>query len=90
MNDTKREYVSKQVQSRKHACHWPGCEQQVPPAMWGCKAHWFRLPKALRDRIWATYEPGQEKIMDGGDVMPTRAYIDAADAVEEWIRSQQP
>jgi hypothetical protein len=28
--------------------------------MWGCRKHWFMLPKAIRDRIWATYEPGQE------------------------------
>jgi hypothetical protein len=44
-------------------CHWPGCERQVPPAMWGCKPHWFKLPKQLRDRIWATYEIGQEVSM---------------------------
>jgi hypothetical protein len=27
--------------------------------MFMCKAHWFMLPKAMRDRIWATYRPGQ-------------------------------
>ena len=48
--------------------------------MWGCRAHWFKLPKPLRDRIWATYDPGQE--IDGS---PTEAYLDAAEAVQEWI-----
>jgi hypothetical protein len=37
-----------------HTCHWPDCRKEVPPAMWGCKQHWFALPKPLRDRIWAT------------------------------------
>lgn len=44
----------------KHTCHWPGCERAVPPAMWGCLEHWFRLPKRLRDAVWAAYVPGQE------------------------------
>ena len=44
----------------KHQCHWPTCETEVPPKMWGCKKHWFMLPKRIRDVIWATYVPGQE------------------------------
>lgn len=78
----KADYVRKQSQFRDHHCHWPGCDKQVPPAMWGCKAHWFRLPKTLRDRIWATYRPGQEV-----DMNPSREYLDAANAVQEWIAS---
>ena len=53
--------------------------------MWGCKEHWFRLPVALRNRIWATYRPGQEK-----DLGVSRDYLAAADAVQEWIRSRVP
>jgi hypothetical protein len=49
--------------------------------MWGCKRHWFTLPKPLRDRIWATYRPGQEITKT-----PSLAYLDAADAVQAWIR----
>lgn len=81
--DRKRRYVRSQKQTRKHHCHWPGCEAQVPPAMWGCKAHWFRLPKALRDRIWATYAPGQEV-----DMTPSAEYLQVADDVQRWIREQ--
>lgn len=65
-----------------HMCHWPGCPQDVPPAMWGCKPHWFKLPKMLRDRIWATYVPGQEITKT-----PSQAYLDAAYAVQLWINS---
>ena len=77
---SKASYVKRQPQTRPHTCHWPGCGRQVPPAMWGCREHWFALPKPLRDRIWATYRPGQEKDMD-----PSRDYLDAADAVQRWI-----
>ncbi len=56
----KADYVRSQRQDRRHECHWPDCDRQVPPAMWGCKQHWFKLPKRLRDAIWAEYVPGQE------------------------------
>lgn len=76
----KTAYVLKQKQERDHICHWPGCGKQVPPAMWGCKQHWFKLPKRLRDKIWAAYRPGQEK-----DMRPSREYIDMATEVQQWI-----
>lgn len=78
----KREYVKSQGQTRGHHCHWPGCEKQVPPAMWGCKAHWFKLPKVLRDEVWRTYEPGQEV-----DMTPSDDYLAVADKVQAWIRT---
>lgn len=64
-----------------HTCHWPGCKRDVPPAMWGCKEHWFTLPKRLRDEIWRTYVPGQEITKT-----PSEAYLIAADNVQRWIR----
>jgi hypothetical protein len=73
-------HVKAQGQTRKHECHWPGCTEQVPPAMWGCKAHWFRLPLALRNKIWLAYRPGQE-----GDMRPSDAYMTAAREVQDWI-----
>jgi hypothetical protein len=80
---TKADYVRSQPQTRKHHCHWPGCGNQVPPAMWGCKAHWFTLPAALRSRIWATYRPGQE--VNG---TPSAAYIAAAKDVQKWVEDR--
>jgi hypothetical protein len=51
--------------------------------MWGCKTHWFMLPKRLRDRIWATYRPGQEITKT-----PSTAYLEAVSAVQAWIQEQ--
>ena len=63
-----------------HTCHWPGCRVPVPPKMWGCKTHWFRLPGALRHAIWKAYRPGQEI-----DKHPSEAYLLAAQRAQEWI-----
>jgi len=79
----KADYVVRQKGDGKHGCHWPGCPKKVPPAMWGCKPHWFKIPKHLRDWIWRTYEPGQET-----DGTPSRDYLEAADAVQTWIGEQ--
>lgn len=79
----KAAYVVRQKQTRSHHCHWPGCDKQVPPAVWGCKPHWYALPKELRDRIWRAFRPGQEKTMT-----PSREYVLAARAVQEWIENQ--
>lgn len=81
----KARYVIRQGQTRKHHCHWPGCAKQVPPAIWGCKPHWYAIPEALRTRIWRTFQPGQEKTMT-----PSREYVLAARAVQEWIRENHP
>lgn len=67
----------------KHTCHWPGCQQEVPPALWGCRPHWFSLPRHLRYRIWATYRRGQEVTKT-----PSPAYLAAAHAVQAWIAEQ--
>jgi hypothetical protein len=77
---TKAHYVLSQGQTRDHTCHWPGCNRQVPPAAWGCREHWVRLPPALRKRMWAAYRPGQEKMMT-----PSRAYLAVAHEVEQWV-----
>jgi hypothetical protein len=51
--------------------------------MWGCKAHWFALPAALRAKVWRAYVPGQETSMT-----PSDEYIKVAKEVQEWIRSR--
>jgi hypothetical protein len=80
VNTDKVAYVTSQSQSRNHTCHWPGCTKQVPPAMWGCSPHWFKLPKHLRARIWLAYEPGQEV-----NLSPSEDYLKVAREVQEWI-----
>lgn len=62
-----------------HTCHWPGCRRVVPPRMWGCRNHWFTLPKRLRDAIWREYRPGQEI-----DKNPSKEYLEVADEVQKW------
>ena len=68
----------------KHTCHWPGCNKVVPPKMWGCKDHWFKLPKRLRNLIWKHYRPGQEITKD-----PSPGYIAAALEVQTWIQENR-
>lgn len=62
-----------------HTCHWPTCTKEVSPKMWGCKPHWFRLPKEMRDVIWKLYVPGQEI-----SKTPSEAYLAAASVVQLW------
>lgn len=66
-----------------HTCHWPGCEAEVPPSMWGCKKHWFSLPTRLRNAIWRTYRRGQEVTKT-----PSPEYLAVAKEVQEWCRQQ--
>lgn len=35
-----------------------------------CKKHWYMVPRALRDRVWETYRPGQER-----DKSPSSEYM---------------
>ena len=76
----KVDHVLASRQTRLHHCHWPGCSEQVPPARWGCRKHWYRIPIALRNRIWAAYRPGQEN-----DIKPSERYIAVAKEVQAWI-----
>jgi hypothetical protein len=38
--------------------------------MWGCRAHWFALPKNIRDAVYREYRPGQED-----DKQPSLRYM---------------
>lgn len=57
-----------------HTCHAIGCEVAVEPEMLMCKRHWFVVPKKVRNRVWATYRPGQ-----CDDMRPSEAWHVAAD-----------
>lgn len=78
----KADYVRGAPATAGHFCHWPGCGKEVPPARWGCAAHWYLLPLSLRTRIWNAYRPGQELAKD-----PSREYVEAATAVRHWIEN---
>lgn len=68
-----------------HHCHWPGCTQRVPEAAWGCRPHWRKLPKHIQDAIWGAFRPGQEI-----SKTPSREYIEAARAAQDWIAANYP
>lgn len=72
---------SSKLSNSKHKCHWPGCNNLVPPAMWGCRDHWFKLPKTLRDEVWTAYVSGQEITKD-----PSPEYIRVAGKVQDYIK----
>lgn len=82
--NTKADYVRSQGQTRRHLCHWPGCTANVPPAVWGCRPHWYSLPKTIRDRIWRAFRPGQEKTMT-----PSQEYLEAAQEAQDWIAKKE-
>lgn len=56
----------------KHNCHAVGCRLRVHPKLLMCRNHWFMVPKMIRDRVWATYVPGQEQ-----SKTPTNEYMAA-------------
>jgi len=68
----------------KHYCHWPKCSVEVPPFLWGCKRHWLKLPKNLRDAIYDNYRPGQEM-----DKRPSGNYIKVVREVRKWIKANE-
>lgn len=80
MPNPKVTYVLKAGQTRPHKCHWPGCEQDVPPAMWGCPKHWKMLPARIRTDIWRSFRPGQEV-----DMQVSNSYLKAAKRAQDWI-----
>lgn len=67
-----------------HHCHATDCERTVPPVMFMCKPHWFKLPKPMRDRIWAAYEDGQCDTYD-----PSGEYCQAAKAAVIYIAEKE-
>ena len=56
-----------------HRCHATRCSVPVPPEMFMCKRHWFRLPLRLRNSVWRTYRAGQ-----CDDMQPSREYCEVA------------
>ena len=40
-------------------CRIPGCPAQVGRLRLMCRRHWYRVPKPLRDQVWATWRSGE-------------------------------
>jgi hypothetical protein len=67
-----------------HYCHAIGCSKRVPPRVWSCRPHWFALPKAIRDKIWEHYRPGQEITKT-----PTREYMYWFYPAQAWLAAKE-
>lgn len=63
-----------------HHCHARNCREAVPPKMFMCRRHWYMVPKALRDAVWAAYVPGQENRKD-----PTSRYLVIAETAISYV-----
>lgn len=72
-----------QKPEHSHTCHWPGCEAEVAPSMWGCKPHWTRLPQSIKQEILEHYRAGQDV-----DKRPTVDYLRAARNAVAWAANQ--
>ena len=84
----KADYVRAKIaegKTGKHHCHWPGCDKLCTPAQWGCRKHWYMLPLALRNKIWAAFRPTQEVTKT-----PSGRYIAVAREVRAWIKEHYP
>lgn len=40
---------------RGHLCPAPGCDVRIPSSLLACRAHWFSIPRELRDELWKEY-----------------------------------
>lgn len=42
-----------------HLCAVPQCARHVHRSRLMCRKHWYVVPKAIRDQVWATWRSGQ-------------------------------
>ncbi len=42
-----------------HLCPGPDCKRQVGSDMLMCRTHWYQVPRALRNRVWAAWRNGE-------------------------------
>jgi hypothetical protein len=64
----------------RHTCHAKSCTVEVPPAMFMCKPHWYRLPRTMRRAVWVAYVPGQEVRKD-----PSAHYLQVARTAIDYL-----
>ncbi len=65
-----------------HRCPWPGCTVKVAPDLWGCKSHWFQIPRDKRIRLWKAYRAGQTMQTASAE------YVEAAQDIHRWMLLQ--
>lgn len=63
-----------------HLCHAKNCKITVPPRMFMCRKHWFKLSAPIRHAIWEHYVPGQEARKD-----PSAEYLAIAQVAINYV-----
>lgn len=63
--------------SRGHECPWPGCTERVPRYHWGCKPHWYRVPRELRESCTWAWRYGT-----------AADHMAVLEEIDEWIAGQ--
>jgi hypothetical protein len=63
------------VSEDTHDCPHPTCGRQVPLTQFACRNHWYRIPKDMRDAIWAGYRSGD-----------TLGHMQAMSDARRWLR----
>lgn len=63
-----------------HTCHARDCKAHVKPEMLMCVTHWRKVPKDIRDAVWANYRHGQ-----CDDMRPSKAWHSAANAAIGYV-----
>lgn len=64
-----------------HHCHAIGCAAPTARRLFACLPHWAALSPALRERLWAAYQPGQEN----GAVPVSPTYLRAVAAARLYL-----
>lgn len=52
-----------------HKCPAPGCNVDVPFEQFACRAHWYSLPKDLRDALWSSWNRYGSGSVEHADAM---------------------
>lgn len=63
--------------TRTHECAAEDCIEQCPSHFLMCRAHWYRVPRAIRQEVWRAYKT--EGVL-------SEAYVDAVDAAVASLR----
>lgn len=66
-----------------HTCHAIGCSAVIPPRLFMCREHWYKLPYHYRKEVFRYYKAGQEVSKN-----PSRKYIQAASAAIAWLNKK--
>jgi hypothetical protein len=70
--------------STAHDCPAKGCPRRVGQRMLMCRAHWFMVPKPLRDAVNDAYRGG----LGAGSGAHRAAVLDAIGAVNAKLTAQ--